>query len=284
MPDRQQSSDNSNVFLLYHPLTRRTGIRLGQFLGCNHGEQFSWPDTGSYDYVIRWGCRRHVGPGHHEVLNPSPAIRNASNKYDAITQLQDAGIPVPPFTREASDIGVPGNDEAHIHYPVLGRDENHSQGSDIDLIMQDRDIELGGRSHHYVQYIPTAAEFRVQVFDGEVIKVHEKLLQHEADNDDPYVRNNEGGWVFLNPRSDPPDEQLAIDAVNELGLDFGAVDCIRAEGTGEEFILEVNTAPTLDQNNMERYGDAIQSRTNIDSVPGTRAVDWSEEVTDGIGG
>jgi len=258
---------------LYHPLTRKTGQRLRDYLGCAGGEEF---DGAQYDYVIRWGCRRRVGRGPHEVLNKKDAIRQTSDKYSALRVFDDNDVPVPEFTRSESDIG-PAHADAPLQYPVLGRDQRHSQGSDIDLILQDRDIELGGQSHHYVQYVPVATEFRVQVFDGDVLKVHEKLLRREADNEDPHIRNHERGWVFLNPRSEPPDPDVAIGAVESLGLDFGAVDLIREEGTGQEYVLEVNTAPSLDENNLTRYGDAIQEYTELDTIDGQSSVDWSED-------
>ncbi len=269
-------TQRDDVFLLYHPLTRKTGQRLHSYLGCDGGED---PVNGTYDYLIRWGSRRRpTGRTFRpeEVVNSPRAIRNATQKFDALNSLSLAGIPTPAFTRDKDRIGPPGSDAA-LTYPVLGRDKSHSAGSDIDLIMQERDIELSGQSHHYVQYEPVATEFRVQVFNGDVLKVHEKLLRTEADNDDPHIRNSENGWVFANPRSERPDTDIAIDAVDALDLEFGAVDLIRVEGTGEELVLEVNTAPTLDEANMERYGQAIQDYTGIVGVPGIDAVDFSDD-------
>lgn len=45
------------------------------------------------------------------------------------------------------------------------------------------------------------------------------------------------------------------------------MDIIRAEG-GEEYVLEVNTAPSLEENNLQRWGDALANQVALDEYPG----------------
>lgn len=267
-------TEQDDIFLLYHPLTSVTGPRLANYLGCPSGS--TWDDNGEYEVLIRWGCRRPVASHGLTVLNTNSAIRATSNKFEALSRLDDAGISVPSFTTDEDEIGM--TVEHTVNYPALGRDSSHSQGSDIDLILQQRDIELEGRSHHYVEYKPVAAEFRLHVFNGTVIMVHEKRLRTEESNSEPWMRNTDAGWVFVMPRSEVRDstQQLAIDAAEELGLQFGAVDLIRDE-TGDEYVLEVNTAPALDEANMERYGEAIQRYTNLSTIAGLDNVTFDDD-------
>jgi len=190
--------------------------------------------------------------------------------------LDDTDIPVPAYTDSAADVGL---DEEPLTYPVLGRATQHAQGSDINLILQERDLNLTDNDF-FVDYVPTQMEYRVQVFDGEIVKVHEKRLETEAANEGdytPYIRNHQKRWVFVNERGSTPDavRAHAIDAVDALDLDFGAVDVIHAE-TGEVYVLEVNTAPTLDENNLRRYGESIKDALGFDTVAGMDAVDWSD--------
>lgn len=241
----------SDTFLLYHDSTDETGQELGEHLGVEHGTSVP---AESYDTVIRWGSRRRCPSTVGNVINESGAIRQANKKYSALEQLDDAGINVPRHTTDRNDLGPSESD--YITYPALGRASSHARGEDIELILQWRDIYLTD-NHHFVDYIPTKMEYRMHVFDGEVVKVHEKRKRREADNH-PYIRNNETGYVFLNPREEEPDHSLAINAVETLGLDFGAVDVIRAEESGEEYVLEVNTAPSLGENNLERYCQAFE--------------------------
>lgn len=267
--------DSDDVYLLYHPVTRRTGQRLRDYLGVPGGENLNE----EYDLVIRWGSRRSITTPSDAVLNPRRQIRANTDKLNSLEVLEDADIPVPQFTRDASEIGSP-TDDTSLSYPVLGRSENHSQGSDINLILQQRDLSLTDNDF-FVDYEPTQMEYRVQVFNGEIVKVHEKRLETEAAREEdytPYIRNHQKNWVFVNERGDTPDavRENAIDAVDALDLDFGAVDVIHTEDD-EVLVLEVNTAPTLDENNLRRYGEQIKDSLGLDSVAGMDAVDWSED-------
>lgn len=271
--------DSDDVYFLYHPVTRRTGQRLRDYLGVPGGETC----TGRYDIVIRWGSRRTIDyQPRDQVLNPRGKIRENTDKRNSLEVLDDAGVPVPEYVDRASNVGHPV-DDTPVSYPALGRSQQHSQGSDINFILQDRDLELTDNDF-FVQYYPTQMEYRVQVFDGEIVKVHEKRLESDAareGNYTPYIRNHQKNWVFVNERGDTPDEvrEYAIDAVDALDLDFGAVDVIHTEEHGVK-VLEVNTAPTLDENNLRRYGETIQDRLGLDSVAGMDAVDWSEDDDD----
>lgn len=289
MPDassilgRSSSTDDSgrinpdDVLVHYHPVTRTTGQRLAQWLGAD-GTEADSPNVRGYDTVIRWGCRRHQqGSPSNQCLNESRAIRRASNKFDALQRFENTDdVHVPPFTRDPSDIGPDGE----FNWPVLGRDSTHSQGSDIEFYLQERDLELDGPSHHYVSYIPTEAEFRAHVYGDDIIVIHEKLLRNESDLEQSYCRNYETGWVFGQQRTQLSDEQeqMAVRTVDVCGLDFGAVDMILGED-GNAYVLEVNTAPSLDEPNLDRWGGKICSDIGIDQsdVPGNRAVEWDED-------
>jgi hypothetical protein len=260
------SGNENDVFLLYHGRSHVTGQRLGDFLGVPHGRE-----TGPRaDYLIRWGSRTGAGWRPREtVINSRASLNNNSDKLDAMRQLENAGIPVPPYTEDRDDFG----DE--IDYPLVGREEQHSRGEDINLILQWRDAYLT-ENDFFVKYIPTDLEYRMHVVNGDVVQIHEKRLRSEADNH-PFIRNAETGWVFVEPRETPPPDQLAIDAVGALGLDFGAVDVIREEDTGDHYVLEVNTAPSLDEANLRRYGEAFAEATGIETYPGLDAVDFDED-------
>lgn len=258
--------DNDSTFLLYHGASHVTGERLGQYLGVPHGRECD----DRFDYLIRWGSRRSVSfRPRREVLNSMSAQENNTDKFAALQQLDSAGVPVPDYTRDRDEI------RNTFGYPALGRADDHTRGQDINLIMQWRDAYLTSNNDHFVEYIPTEYEYRMHVIDGEVVKVHEKRLRSEADNH-PFIRNHETGWIFMEPRDEPPADQVAIDAVGALGLDFGAVDIIKEEGTGDAYVLEVNTAPSLDEANLERYGDHFADYVGIEPA-GMDRVEWDDD-------
>lgn len=261
-----ESDDETSAFLLYHGASHVTGNRLGDYLGIPHGREC----RERYDYLIRWGSRASVEYRPSEtVINSQRALRENTDKLQSLRTLRDSGIPTPEWTTDRDEISET------FGYPALGRSESHTRGEDIDLILQWRDAYLTSGNDYFVEYIPTDLEYRMHVIDGEVVQVHEKRLRSEADNH-PFIRNHETGWIFMEPRDDPPSDQLAIDAVGALGLDFGAVDVIRGED-GEEYVLEVNSAPSLDEANLQRYGDALAEAAEIDDYPGLEAVEWDDE-------
>lgn len=262
----ETTEPSTSAFLLYHGASHVTGNRLGDYLGIPHGRNCDE----RYDYLIRWGSRASVGYRPSEtVINSQTSLRQNTDKLNSLQRISNAGIPTPDWVRSRDEISDA------FGYPALGRAENHARGEDIDLILQWRDAYLTDNNDYFVEYIPTDLEYRMHVVDGEVVKVHEKRLRSEASNH-PFIRNSETGWVFMEPREEPPRDQLAVDAVGALGLDFGAVDVIRGED-GEEYVLEVNSAPSLDEANLQRYGDALAEMAEIEDVAGFDAVDFSDE-------
>lgn len=263
------TTNDVSARLMYHGASHVTGQRLGDFLGIPHGR-----DGGStVDHLIRWGTRSGAGYRPREqVINSRSSLRNNTDKLGALEQLDSAGIRVPNYTTDRDDFG----DE--LDYPIVGREENHTRGEDINLILQWRDAYLT-ENDFFVEYVPTDFEYRMHVVDGEVIAVHEKRLRSEEDNH-PFIRNSETGWVFVEPRAERPPDSLAIDAVGALGMDFGAVDVVREEETGDHYVLEVNSAPSLDEANLERYGDALADMIGLEDYPGLEAVEWDDEEDD----
>lgn len=279
-PFNTSDTADSSVAVLYHAATRTTGPRLADYLGVDGYENAS--NLSDHDSIIRWGSRESITNRLYfdQTIQSREAIRNASQKYDALQTFQEHNIPAPDTVRSRNNVGRVDDDSTDLSYPVLARDDSHSQGTDIELILQGRDAYLISDADHYVDYIPVDLEYRMHVVDGEVIKVHEKRLRHEAEMSPPHIRNSGNGWVFLDPRDPEPAHDIAIDAVESLGLDYGAVDVIREEWTSDEYVLEVNSAPTLDEANLERYGDAFADMLDLDDVAGLSAVDFEEEDDD----
>lgn len=273
------TEEQSSAAILYHPTTRTTGPRLADYIGIDGYEEATQINEGDYDTIIRWGSRESIVDQWmiDDVIQSRSAIANASEKYEALRTFQEHNVPAPRVVRDRSDVGRVDDDSTELSYPVLGRDDSHSQGTDIELILQGRDAYLISGADHYVDYIPVDLEYRMHVLNGEVIKVHEKRLRHDEEMSPSHIRNSENGWVFLNPRDPEPSHDIAIDAVGSLGLDYGAVDVIREEETGNEYVLEVNSAPTLDEANLERYGDAFANMIGVSDVPGLQAVDFEED-------
>lgn len=111
-------------------------------------------------------------------------------------------------------------------------------------------------------------EYRIHVVYGRVILVQQKRRKEDWGNNPNYnslVRNVESSWIYAVNDVDQLGLELvkeaATQAVVTFGLDFGAVDVIYKHQTDQAFVLEINTAPGLDQDGsaLTAYTEAFQN-------------------------
>lgn len=116
----------------------------------------------------------------------------------------------------------------------------------------------------YVKYQPKEYEYRVHVFDGEVVDIQQKRKRTNYQGEpDMKIRNHHTGWVYCRHSYVPPPciediKAECIKAVKCLGLDFGAVDVIYSKKQNKFWILEVNTAPGMEGATLNIYTNAIK--------------------------
>lgn len=104
-------------------------------------------------------------------------------------------------------------------------------------------------------------EFRVHVFKGEVIDVQQKKRRHDYTGPNTGIRNHSNGYIYARSDIDVPELLLssACEAVNILGLDFGAVDIGYRERDNRVFVFEINTAPGLVGTTLDKYVNAFKN-------------------------
>lgn len=242
-------------FLLYSRLTRRTGEALAAALEIRGGMEM--PEE-RVTNLIRWGNSSRVATNPKRTLNKRDAIELASNKIKSFDSFREANVVVPAtlavnaLTQEAKP------DEAVLKtlaFPILAREEHHTRGRDILLCLQKKDLRRAIRwgKSIFVQYVPTAREYRVHVFGGEIIRVSQKVLM-TREGYVPYLRNDDHNHTYRTPRTKlrKRDKEAAINAVACLGLDFAAVDMIVGDD-GNPYVLEVNTGPSLIEIGVDAY-------------------------------
>ncbi len=199
--------------------------------------------------LIRWGNRASVRFRPVTPINSKAGIGNAAEKFKSLVLMREAGVPCPKADP----------DPRMLRPPFLGRSFTHSRGTDIRLCMQLADA---GRepSDYYIEYVPTAREYRAHVAFGRVFKVSEKVLS-EPTQTTPWIRNLDSGYTFRNERTRLGSLgcAAAADAVSALGLDFGAVDLIVSDDANT-YVLEVNTAPRCSLTTGVGYAEAIAGR------------------------
>lgn len=240
-----------SAFLLYHPKTSPTGRQLRDCLGIAGGTRV----RGNPTSIIRWGTQRE--PEHGGVNTPS-SLALASDKLRALTALAAAGVRVPEFTTTAPSVGT-----------WLGRLRHGYGGRDIALRASypappSEEERAYYQRDFYTKYIPNRREYRIHVFDGEVIRVQGKYLDFPDQHTVPQIKNYAQGFRFRTPERQLNSSRLtaATQSVEALGLVFGAVDLLVGED-GLEYVLEVNTAPKLAPLTCSQYAEAIRKYLGV---------------------
>lgn len=200
----------------------------------------------------------------HKVLRTTKlSFRRKQFKYgqgvDKLTQYQwfvDQGIPALEFTTDiqtALTWCMEGG-------TVFGRKFlNSSCGKGIVVFDKDPAGALWG-CPVYTLYKKKKREFRVHVFKDQVVAVVEKKRKKEWDGtQDTKIRNLANGYVFVQDVMDEPVglRELALRAACVSPSDFRGVDIGYNEKKDELFVIEVNSAPGIQGNNIGKYLEAI---------------------------
>ena len=212
------------------------------------------------DFLVNWGSSTAPiwGSRGTPILNHWDNVRNASNKLWAFEILKRNGVSIPEFT---TDIGE-ANDWRENGKIILARSilGGHS-GNGITIISGSTELI---QVPLYVKYIKKEKEYRVHVFNGQVIDIQQKKVSRGAENVNYQVRSHNNGWVYTRQvvaiSNMVRNEALA--AISALGLSFGAVDIIYNRHYNRAYVLEVNTAPGLEGSTIDLYTNRIEELFN----------------------
>ena len=133
---------------------------------------------------------------------------------------------------------------------------NGNSGAGIVLVNPGEELV---RAPLYVKYVPKKQEYRVHVFQGNVVDVQRKARRKDVPDDaiDWKIRNHANGFIFARGEDlgEVPQDVLdqSVLAMNLCGLDFGAVDVIYNDKEAKAYVLEVNTAPGLSGSTLDGY-------------------------------
>ncbi len=206
------------------------------------------------DKVINWGnSTLPKWEFNQRDLNDYTAIQTASNKLESFMSFKLHNVPTPEWTTNL--------DEAKAWFTKKGTTVlcrtvlNGHSGRGI--VVSDNVDQLVP-APLYVKYKKKQTEFRVHVCHGTVIDTQQKKKRNgfkEQEGFNHKIRNHQNGWIYARDGILPsPDrDQLAVNAVKAIGLDFGAVDIIYNELETKYYVLEVNTAPGLDGETINKY-------------------------------
>ena len=206
--------------------------------------------------IINWGSSAFY-PTHQWVNNPG-RIEQAVNKRVAF-DLLNGTVSIP----ERTTSQLAAMEWARQGHMVYCRTllESH-EGRGIVLAKTPEEVV---DAPLYTKRFKNSKEYRVHVAFGKAIQVVQKKKRNGT-NADPNIRSNDN-WVFARNISGVPDEVVrqAILAVTTLGLDFGAVDVVWSIKNQKACVLEVNTAPGLDQTSANIYAKAFVDQYRLET-------------------
>lgn len=220
---------------------------------------------------INWGASQMSlwSENDSSTINAPFHVQKALSKLETLTILKEASVPCLEATSEAllaSQWVTQGL--------VLGRKDGLSGGKGIKKYEQGSGLVPTNTNHDFfVKYWKKTHEYRVHVFKGQVIDIQQKRRRTEwTGNYDPMIRNFDNGWVFCHDNLKGSEHErgqigaTAVAAVSALNLDFGAVDILARYKTSgvlsSHVVCEINTAPGLEGQTLEKYVTAIRGYLN----------------------
>lgn len=185
------------------------------------------------------------------VAGRTPIIFNHGiDKISQFRAFHSAQVAAPAFaTRLEEARRLPG-DRVVCRATTTG-----SEGAGITIVEKE---SLNQQVPLYTQYIRKKKEFRVHVWNHEVIDVQEKRRKEGTDGDSK-VRNTANGYVFCRNDVVAPTGcfDLALGAVRALGRRDGGVDIIWNKQLNQCYVLEVNSRPGMEGTTVVKYAEAI---------------------------
>lgn len=214
--------------------------------------------VGPKDVVINWGSGLPFAlPGNPKIVNDPAAVKVAANKLVAFRYLVPANVETVEWTanKAVAQEWLDGGAVVVVRKTLTG----HS-GAGIMIVEAGQQLD---DAPLYTRYVFKTKEFRIHATQSKVIDTQRKVRDKTRETLSWKVRSHENGFLFQRQNIEPNAvrDKLAIDTIKALSLDFGAVDIVE-DRKGKLYVLEVNTAPGLEGQSVEVYGDMIKEFAN----------------------
>lgn len=195
---------------------------------------------------IRWGLVDTPYSPYQDVWNKPAKVRNATNKKTMLEILDANNIPTLEWTTD--------KETAKENTPIYCRTELcSSKGKGIKRAETPEEVITAPL---YTKALDGYEEYRIHVMKGEVFYAQKKISRHE--NARTTIKNLVEYYFSKRDitRLHPQLYEIPKKTINALGLDFGAVDVMKK---GNDLrVLEVNTAPGLDNSTADAYANAFK--------------------------
>lgn len=230
--------------ILRDGIVERTGAKI---IVTSHPERIH-----NGDIVIRYGNSLPCNSFAIETgINTREFISTVSNKLRFSNLMQSAGIYSPVFSKEQPE-----------EFPVMIRESLTSSGGKGIHIASSME-EFSGIFNNYfywTKFIMLDFELRVHVVNGNIVRIFKK--EENFDQEFP-IRNNAVCHFALKDNETYPKLKPIISKISEIELFkrqvFG-LDIAWDKKKQEYFVIEINSAPGLNEHTCEFYADYISSK------------------------
>ena len=208
-------------------------------------------------YVLNWGAGTGVFNlplGNAKLLNTPHQVDLAVNKLDFFKACLGDKAPRLPFWTTS-----PEQAKAWLYNGLTVIARTKLEGAKGDgLVVMKKSLDFVKASLYTVR-TPSSGEYRVYMFNGEVLDARVKLLAEGAE-EHPDGMRHEDKYEYCKLQEPLPDDvgAQAKLAIAKVGLFTGGVDVLYDEGTKLATVLEVNSAPYIGQGTAEKYALSFQ--------------------------
>jgi glutathione synthase/RimK-type ligase-like ATP-grasp enzyme len=210
---------------------------------------------GPFKTVVNWGSSAvpDIVLRDNWILNPPDAVSSSANKLTFMETMAWYGVVTPDWTTDLAEAErwlANGS-------TVMARTKLRGHSGDGIVVCTP---ETGlTQAPLYTKYIKSKQEWRVHVFNNNVLFTQRKVRKPDQEVVDWHVRSHSNGFMFQRHNEQEPEglRDIAKEVVSSSGLDFGAVDIIWNQRFNQCYVLEVNTAPNLEGQSVEEYARAI---------------------------
>lgn len=243
------------MFLFPYSPGSQSSMSLAKNLGIKQIKHQNSSFKGSNNKVVlNWGSSSY--PDEIDkciVINNKNAVCIAANKLSAFKKLSGI-VPIPEFTTDKEQ-ACDWLDEGKT---VFAR-HKLSGSSGEGIVVLTTKVQMEEDAPLYTLYIPKVDEYRIHVHKGRVFFIQRKAVKEGTQNVNWKIRSHKGGFIFQHKNVDeiPVACDIAIKAVECLGLDFGAVDIIYNKFRDTFYLLEINTAPGIEGMTLQKYTEEM---------------------------
>ncbi len=202
--------------------------------------------------LVRWGNGESIDSNKDTNFNNRDHIHFTSHKVRMSNYLNDHKLPCVTFHK-----GTPEK------FPVVVRQQIAGQGGKGIVIAEDYKSWLPYSYYWYSYFFPFEYELGVHMLGGKVVKIYRKEIYEGMKEDKFPIRNNDNKYHYR--LKDNKYYQGAVELAERIFKVF-PIQMTRIDMgycNGKFYVIEMNSAPSLNSINIPIYGDFILNNINI---------------------